>query len=260
MMEDLQAKLHHRPSFYHGWPNLLSWDLMYSFNLTDKRQYTENQPHQPFHHYSLAVPSTKKSAIALCTRRVYTICSTNHLKPRLEFLKQTFHGLLNANGYTSGHINLIVESSKQCLRRMKKPSVKLYPSNIFLLFPAGQSKNINIADVSGKWHRTINFSTSGVARGVIGVVCPRRWQKFAYTRKFGKGKRCFGWVEVFRRQKNSKVGGGWQNYSGGDIGKNPGMGEKSNQGFKKGRQKFFVGKNVGGLGGRFKVRPGQQAP
>ena len=141
---------------------------------------------------------------------------------------------------------------------MKKPSVKLYPSNIFIPFPAGQSKDINIADVSGKRHRTINFSTSGVARGVIGVVRPGRLQKFAYTRKFGKGKRYFGWVEVFRRQKNSKVGGG--NYSGGDIGKNPGMGEKSNRGFQKRSTKIFVGKNVGGLGGRFKVRPGQQAP
>ena len=65
--------------------------------------------------YSSAAPSsTKYSIISFLTKRAYTICSPKHLKPELEFLKQTFL----RNGYPISRISLIMQ-------RMAAKSVNL---------------------------------------------------------------------------------------------------------------------------------------
>ena len=91
-------------------------------------------------HYSSAAPSsTKNSIISSLTRRAYTICSPKHLKPELEFLKQTFL----CNGYQISRISLVMQRTKQSLRKKKKPSSKTTPtSNIVIPFPAGRSKDL----------------------------------------------------------------------------------------------------------------------
>ena len=93
--------------------------------------------------YSSAAPSsTKNSIISSLTRRAYTICSPKHLKPELEFLKQTFLG----NGYPVSRISLIMQRTKQSLRKKKKPSSKTTrTSNIVIPLPAGRSKDLKRA-------------------------------------------------------------------------------------------------------------------
>ena len=82
--------------------------------------------------YSSAAPSsTKNSIISSITRRAYTICSPKHLKHELEFQKQTFL----CNGYPISRISLIMQRTKQSLKKRRNPPVKLrqHPT---LLFPS----------------------------------------------------------------------------------------------------------------------------
>ena len=102
----------------------------------------------------VAPSSTKNSIISSLTRRAYTICSPKHLKHELEFLKQT----LLCNGYPISRISLIMQRTKQSLRKKKKPSSKTTPtSNIVIPYPAGRSKALKRALL--RYDITTSFSS-----------------------------------------------------------------------------------------------------
>ena len=149
LTQDLQYTIEHPPTD----GSLPYLDVLIHSDKSTSVQKT--YPYQPVR--SLFLSRTllhKKSIISFLTRRAYTICSPKHLKPELEFLKQTFL----CNGYPISRIRHVMQCSKQSLRRKKKPSSKTTPtSNIVIPFPAGRSKDLKRALL--RYDITTSFSS-----------------------------------------------------------------------------------------------------